>query len=207
MIPRHSGSWRRVLWWESWALMSAFKRLILVVHDRKLPTEIYTSLVASLFSDPRTLIIGGFGSITAALVIAWRTAEPTLIFCAAGLIAITLARAWDMRAFARRAETTMSRATAIRWELRYVVGASAYVALLGAWCFFAFARTVDPVVQLLTFSTILVNMIGVAGRNFGSKLLVNAQLVCAAVPMTLALFLVGGTYYAVSGCVLVPFFV
>jgi diguanylate cyclase (GGDEF)-like protein len=187
--------------------MSAFKRLIWIGHDRKLPTEIYTSLVASLFSDPRTLIIGGFGSITAALVIAWRTAEPTLIFCAAGLIAITLARAWDMRAFARRAETTMTRAAAVRWELRYVVGASAYVALLGAWCFFAFARTTDPVVQLLTFSTILVNMIGVAGRNFGSKLLVNAQLICAGVPMTLALFLVGGTYYAVFGCVLVPFFV
>jgi diguanylate cyclase (GGDEF)-like protein len=101
----------------------------------------------------------------------------------------------------------MTRAAAVRWELRYVVGASAYVALLGAWCFFAFARTTDPVVQLLTFSTILVNMIGVAGRNFGSKLLVNAQLICAGVPMTLALFLVGGTYYAVFGCVLVPFFV
>jgi diguanylate cyclase (GGDEF)-like protein len=181
--------------------------LIWIGHDRKLPTEIYTSLVASLFSDPRTLIVGGFGSITAALVIAWRTAEPTLIFCAAGLIAITLARAWDMRAFARRAEITMTRAAAVGWELRYVAGASAYVALLGAWCFFAFARTTDPVVQLLTFSTILVNMIGVAGRNFGSKLLVNAQLLCAGVPMTLALFLVGGTYYAVFGCVLVPFFV
>jgi len=187
--------------------MSAFKRLIWVGHDRKLPTEIYTSLVASLFSDPRTLIVGGFGSITAALVIAWRTAEPTLIFCAVGLIAITLARAWDMHAFASRAETTMTRAAAVRWELRYVVGASAYVALLGVWCFLAFARTSDPVVQLLTFSTILVNMVGVAGRNFGSKLLVNAQLVCAGVPMTLALFLVGGTYYAVFGCVLVPFFV
>ena len=113
--------------------MSAFKRLIWLGHDRKLPTEIYTSLVASLFSDPRTLIIGGFGSITAALVIAWRTAEPTLIFCAIGLIAITLARAWDMHAFARRAEITMTRAAAVRWELRYVAGASAYVALLGAW--------------------------------------------------------------------------
>ena len=50
-------------------------------------------------------------------------------------------------------------------------------------------------------------MIGVAGRNFGSKLLVNAQIACAGVPMTLALFLYGDTYHAVLGCVLVPFFI
>lgn len=186
--------------------MAGFKRLILVGHDRKLPTEIYTSLVASLFSDPRTLLIGALGSIMAALITAWKTAEPTLIICAAGMIAVTLARAADMRAFAHRRDTVMTRGAAMRWELRYVVGASAYVALMGAWCFFAFARTADPVVQLLTFSMILVNMIGVAGRNFGSKLLVHAQLICAGVPMTLALFLMGDTYLAVFGCVLVPFF-
>src|SRR5258707_561734 len=124
-------------WWESWALMSAFKRLIWIGHDRKLPTEIYTSLVASLFSDPRTLIVGRLGSIAAALIIGWQTAALALFSCAAGLIAITLARAFDMHAFARRPETAMTRATARRWELRYIVGASAYVALMGAWCFFA----------------------------------------------------------------------
>jgi diguanylate cyclase (GGDEF)-like protein len=187
--------------------MSAFKRLIWIGHDPKLPTEIYTSLVASLFSDPRTLIVGGLGSIAAALIIAWQTADLALIYCAAGLIAITLARAFDMHAFARRAETVMTRATARRWELRYIVGASAYVAVMGAWCFSAFARSADPVIHLLAFSIILANMIGVAGRNFGSKLLVNAQIVCAVVPMTLAMFLYGGTYYAVLGCVLLPFFV
>src|SRR5690242_9357524 len=121
--------------------MSAFKRMIWIGHDRKLPTEIYTSLVASLFSDPRTLIVGGLGSSAASLVIARLTAVLTLICCAAGLIAITLARAWDMQAFARRAEVNMTHATARRWELRYIVSASAYVALMGAWCFFAFARS------------------------------------------------------------------
>jgi diguanylate cyclase (GGDEF)-like protein len=95
----------------------------------------------------------------------------------------------------------------MRWELRYIVGAAAFMALMGAWCFFAFARTTDPVVQLLAFAMVLVNMIGVAARNFGSRLLVNAQLVCAGVPMTGALFIMGDVYFAVFGCVLVPFFV
>jgi diguanylate cyclase (GGDEF)-like protein len=187
--------------------MVAFKRLIWVGHDRKLPTEIYTSLVASLFSDPRTLLIGALGSMASAVIAAWKTAEPSLIICAVGIIGVSLARAADMQAFATRRQTVMTRADAMRWELRYIVGAATFMALMGAWCFFAFARTSDPVVQLLAFAMVLVNMIGVAARNFGSRLLVNAQLVCAGVPMTAALFIMGDVYFAVFGCVLVPFFV
>jgi diguanylate cyclase (GGDEF)-like protein len=187
--------------------MFAFKRLIWVGHDRKLPTEIYTSLVASLFSDPRTFLIGALGSMASAVISAWKTGEPSLIVCAIGIILVSLARAADMQAFATRRDTVMTRAAAIRWELRYIVGAASFMALMGAWCLFAFARTDDPMVQLLAFSMVLVNMIGVAARNFGSRLLVNAQLVCAGVPMTAALFIMGDVYFAVFGCVLVPFFV
>jgi diguanylate cyclase (GGDEF)-like protein len=49
-------------------------------------------------------------------------------------------------------------------------------------------------------------MIGISGRNFASNLLVLAQIVCAGVPMTAALLLVGGWYYALFAFVLVPFF-
>src|SRR5882757_1320930 len=121
--------------------MIAFKRLIWIGHDRKLPTEIYTSLVASLFSDPRTLLVGALGSMASAAITAWKTAEPSLIVCTIGIIGISLARAADMQAFANRRQTVMTRASAMRWELRYILGAAAYMALMGAWCFFAFART------------------------------------------------------------------
>ena len=49
-------------------------------------------------------------------------------------------------------------------------------------------------------------MIGISGRNFASNLLVTAQIVCAGIPMTIALFSVGGAYYTVFAFVLVPFF-
>jgi diguanylate cyclase (GGDEF)-like protein len=176
-------------------------------HDRKLPTEIYTSLVASLFSDPRTLLVGGAGSMGAALISAWKTADLAIVLCTAGIVMVTIARAFDMNAFAHVRGKPLSRSEAARWELRYVAGAAAFMALLGAWCFFAFSRTDDHVVQLLAFSILLANMIGVAGRNFGSKLPVNAQLVCAGVPMMLALFMRGNAYLAVLGCVLIPFFI
>jgi diguanylate cyclase (GGDEF)-like protein len=193
--------------------MLRFNRLVWLGHDRKLPTEIYTSLVASLFSDPRTLLVGGAGSVCAALISAWKTADPAITLCAAGIVLVTLARAFDMSAFgreraiARQNGKAMTRGAAVRWELRYVVGAASFMALLGAWCFLAFVRTDDAVIQLLAFSIVLANMIGVAARNFGSKLLVNAQLACAGAPMMLALFLRGDTYLAVLGCVLIPFFI
>jgi diguanylate cyclase (GGDEF)-like protein len=193
--------------------MLRFNRLVWLGHDRKLPTEIYTSLVASLFSDPRTLLVGGAGSVCAALISAWKTADLAITLCAAGIVLVTLARAFDMSTFGRERASAhehgkaMTRGAAVRWELRYVVGAASFMALLGAWCFLAFVRTGDTVIQLLAFSIVLANMIGVAARNFGSKLLVNAQLACAGAPMMLALFLRGDTYLAVLGCVLIPFFI
>jgi diguanylate cyclase (GGDEF)-like protein/PAS domain S-box-containing protein len=187
--------------------MLKFRYLVWLGHDRKLPTEIYTSLVASLFSDPRTLLVGGAGSVAAALISAWKTGDAAIMLCTAGIVMVTIARAFDMSAFGRVRGTPLTRSAAAHWELRYVAGAAAFMALLGAWCFFTFSRTDDHVVQLLAFSILLANMIGVAGRNFGSKLLVNAQLVCAGVPMMLALFMRGNAYLAVLGCVLIPFFI
>jgi diguanylate cyclase (GGDEF)-like protein len=180
-----------------------------MTRDRQpndLPTDIYASLVASLFSDSRTLFVGAFGTTTAALITAWKANEPLLLVCALLIAAVACARGADMRAFARQRPNLTTTQAVRHWELRYVIGASAYVALMGAWVLVAFTKTNDPFVQLLSFSMTLVNMIGVAGRNFGSRLLVAAQLVCAGVPMASALFLMGNSYYAVFACVLVPFF-
>src|SRR5262245_34086946 len=174
-------------------------------HD--LPAEIHASLVTSLYADTRTLLIGSLGSVGAATISAWKTSELLILLCAVAMAAVTVTRLADARAFARERDSALTPAALHRWELRYVVDASAYVALMGAWCLLAFTRTSDAAVQLLSFSMILVNMIGIAGRNFGSARLVNAQLVCAGVPMTLALLLMGDVYYAIFACVLVPFFI
>ena len=175
-------------------------------NNRDLPPEIYISLVASLFSDPRTLIIGAIGTVGAALVTAFKTGGPLLFLCAFGMALVACARTVDMRAFSKRRERLTTVEAANAWEVRYVIGASVYTVLMGLWCMFAFTTTSDPFVQLLSFSMVLVNMIGVAGRNFGSKLLVNTQLACAGAPMTAALFSIGSAYYALLGCVLIPFF-
>jgi diguanylate cyclase (GGDEF)-like protein len=78
---------------------------------------------------------------------------------------------------------------------------------MGIWCLLAFIKTSDPFVQIFAFSMTLAYMIGISGRNFASNLLVTAQIVCAGIPMTIALFSVGGAYYWIFAFVLVPFFV
>src|SRR5689334_975764 len=109
--------------------MLRFRYLVWLGHDRKVPTEIYTSLVSSLFSDPRTYLVGGAGSVAAALFSAWRTADLAIILCTVGIVLVTIARAFDMQAFGKVRDARLSRSAAIRWELRYVVGASAFMAL------------------------------------------------------------------------------
>jgi PAS domain-containing protein len=67
-------------------------------------------------------------------------------------------------------------------------------------------RSSDPEIQLLSFSMTLANMIGVAGRNFGSNFLVNAQLLGMGLPLLSALLMTGRPYYAIYACILLPFF-
>jgi diguanylate cyclase (GGDEF)-like protein len=171
-----------------------------------LPRDVYTSLVGSLFSDPRTLIVGAFGTILAAFVTAWKTGEPLLLICAIAMAVITCVRATDMAAFRKRRAKVMTVDAARYWEMRYVIGSTAYVVVMGVWCFLTFVITSDPLVQLLSFSMALANMIGVSGRNYGSALLVNAQLIGLGAPMTAGLLSMRESYYLVFACVLVPFF-
>src|SRR5664279_960662 len=138
--------------------MLIWQRIIQRRND--LPSEIYISLVGSLFSDPRTLLAGSVGTVVAALVTAVKTGEPLLWLCTVAIATVSCLRAIDMRAFARSRSEITSAEAASRWELRYVVGSAAFVALLGTWCLIAFAKTSDPEVQLLSFSMTLVNMIG-----------------------------------------------
>lgn len=176
-------------------------------RNRKEPDEIYISLVSSLYSDPKTLTVGSLGTIAACAVTAVKTMDPVFAQCVVMLTVVSVLRIYDTGRFARqsRADLTMKRAHA--WEVRYTIGSSVYVLLMGMWCFLAFARTADPLVQLLSFSMTLVNMIGVAGRNYGSKTLVTAQLTCAGIPLLYGLFWMGDVYYAVSACVIAPFFI
>jgi diguanylate cyclase (GGDEF)-like protein len=186
--------------------MRFWHRLAASRDGQPLPAEIYVSLVDALFKDVRSLFVGSLAASITALITAWKTGEQSLYLCSVAMVIVACVRALDMRAFTARRPQLATIEEMRRWELRYVVGAAAHVALMGIWCLVAFAETSDPFVQIFSFSMTLAYMIGISGRNFASDLLVTAQIVCAAIPMTIALISVGGEYYTIFAFVLVPFF-
>ena len=174
--------------------------------DRSLPPEIYISLVNALYHDFRSLFVGAIAASGTALITAYKTGEPLLYLCSLAIALVACARGWDVGRYQRCRARIHSSEEVAKWERRYVAGAAAHVMLLGLWCLVAFSKTSDPFVQIFSFALTLAYMIGISGRNFASNLLVLAQIVCAGVPMTAALLLVGGWYHAIFAFVLVPFF-
>lgn len=175
------------------------------VIDQGLRDEVYISLVRSLYADPRTLIVGSTASTLAAFVGAVMDGHFAFYACAAILLLLSLTRTADYLQFKAEHLSINDRVEAARWDFRYTVLSSLYVLMLGLWTFLSFALQASPPVQLLAFSMTLANMIGVAGRNYGSRRLVAAQLSCAGVPLLAGLVLAGNVHYAVVACVLGPF--
>jgi diguanylate cyclase (GGDEF)-like protein len=186
--------------------MSIWRRLTRSRHSENFPAEVYISLVDSLYRDPRTLLFGALAISIAVTVTAWKTGEGSLLVCAIAMLAIAFARVYDMRRYTGQRETITTVEAVSRWEFRYVLGASAYVLLLGAWCLIAFLLTDDAFVRLVSVSSTISYLIGISGRNFGSSRLVALQVLCAAVPMTTALFLAGDGYHAAFAVLLINFF-
>jgi len=185
--------------------MRFWQRIKRPARPADLPPDIYLSLVANLYSDSRTLFIGSMAASVLALITAFRVNEPLIYACAVAIAAVACIRALDMRAFARQ-RAALTADTAAIWEMRYVTGAAAYVALLGTWCLVAFARTSDEFVHLVSFSTTLAYLVGISGRNFASSRLVNAQIIFASIPMVGAVSLTRDPAYLAFGLILVPFF-
>jgi diguanylate cyclase (GGDEF)-like protein/PAS domain S-box-containing protein len=187
-------------------MTSAIRSLRPVPPQNALPPDIYIPLVDSLYRDSRTLVLGKIVVGVSVLVTFWKTGEALLLSCAMAIGLVACARVMVMRAYARARSTIMDSEVARRWEHRYVVGAATSVALLGFWCYVAFAWTSDPFVHLVSFSMTIAYVVGVFGRNFGNIRFVIVQILCAWAPMTAALVLHGGVYHWIFAGLIVPFF-
>ncbi|MBN8994042.1 MAG: EAL domain-containing protein [Rhizobiales bacterium] len=170
------------------------------------PLDIYASLVDALYDVRQSLFLGSLASAIAALLTAWKAQDWVLLVIAIAIVGVAWLRTLDMQNYAKLRDTLLDREALRVWEYRYVVGSSVHVALLGAWVLAAFVLTGDPFIRLFAFSGALAFMIGISGRNFASDLLVTSQIICAAIPMSAAIFVAGGWYLAIFVLLLLPFF-
>ena len=171
-----------------------------------LPPEIYIPLVDSLFQDARSLITGSIFITLSVLITYWKTGDILLLCCALAVLAVAGGRGLVMRAYDRARSTVTTTEAARRWENRYVAGATLSMALLGLWCFIAFATTNDAFAHLVSFSMTIAYAMGIFGRNFGNSRFVVVQILCAWAPMTIALVFYGNVYHWLFASLLIPFF-
>lgn len=178
-----------------------------ILDESTIPAEIYIPLVDSLFQEGRALLIGYFMVAGAMALTFWRTDHFSFLGCAAVFTLIAWTRALDMRVYARVRATVKTRMAARRWEHRYSAGAASSLATLGAWCWLALSYPNDEFALVVSFAITIAYVVGITGRNFGSRRLVIIQIMSVATPMIGALAIYGDSFYRAFIPLLALFFV
>jgi diguanylate cyclase (GGDEF)-like protein len=172
-----------------------------------LPLEIYFPLIASLYKDGRTLLVGTIIVTGSIGITFWKTGDRFLLYCAMAFILVAGARGLLIRAYNRLSPTIKSIEAAKQWEFRYVTGASVSVGLLGIWCYIAFSRNSDPFATVVSFSMTIAYLTGIFARNFGNIRFVIVQALCGLGPMIAALLLWGNAFDWAFAAFLAPLFI
>ena len=173
--------------------------------DQKMSPSIYAALVDSLFQDPGPMFAGVLCAAVAAVMTAVKTGTPWLWPCVLLLIVTGALRAVDTRQFRQRnAELTPEEA--VRWEVRYQMGAMLYAAALGLWCIVAILSSNDATAHLICISVTLCYIAAGGGRTYGRPWIFHVQMLLACGPLTLALALYGSPYYFGMAALNVLFF-
>src|SRR5258708_29911426 len=172
----------------------------------ELEPVLYAALVDAMCQNFWPTFIGWVCAAIAAVLTALKTGNEWLWPCAAVIIAIGTIRAFQMRKYERRTQV-LTFEQAKNWEPRYAVGAMAYAAALGIWCFLTIFGNDDAVAHMLCVAVTIGYTAGGAARNYGSPKLIQGHILLACGPMSLALVLHGGFYYCGLALLLTLFFV
>ncbi|MEH2475294.1 diguanylate cyclase (GGDEF)-like protein [Nitrobacteraceae bacterium AZCC 2161] len=173
-----------------------------------LPPSIYAALVNSLFQNSAPVFAGTVCAAAAAVMTVWKTGNPWLWLCAGLIIVVGVARAVQMHHYEReRRGGPLTPERAAWWEPRYKVGADLYAASLGIWCFVVLLGSDDPVAHMLCTSVTIGYTAASVGRNYGRPLIIQAHIINATAPMSIALAMRGDAYYVGLAGLLVLFFI
>jgi len=176
------------------------------IDREELPPRIYAALVDSMCQNFWPMFVGTVCATAAALMTALKTGNPWIWPCAALIVVIGTARAFQMRKYERRTEVlTPEQATEL--EPRYMIGAVFYAGALGLWCAVVILGSNDPVAHMLCSTVTIGYTAGGAARNYGRPLIVQLHILLACGPMSIALLIHGDYYYVGLAVLLVLFFI
>src|SRR5262245_8996637 len=100
-----------------------------------MPAIDYVSIVKSVYTDRRAMVMASIACIIAAGITAYKTGSPWLWGTTAAFILVTIYRYIDMTLFARAKIAATDVEGAAHWELRATYGAAAFAYVSAFWCF------------------------------------------------------------------------
>lgn len=151
------------------------------------PDDVLAALIDTFFAPGYSLLIAVANSVLIAEIAAARTGVALLDQCAAALIVIAAARILLVWCYWRRKrDVAPERATLLRWELAYAVGAYAFAACVGALGVITLIDANDAVSQMLTYALAMGYMAGAATRNSGRRHIAIGQIMLTLFPIALA---------------------
>ncbi len=171
---------------------------------KAMPAIDYVSIIKSVYTDRRAMVMGAVAAVLGVAVTAFRTQSPVLWAITAGFVIVTLYRYIDMTAFIRADVAADDADAASHWETRATYGGALFAFMCGLWCFASLVLVDDPVAELLSLVITIACMVGIVMRNFGLDRLLTVQLVIALSMISLGLVLKGGGYYWFLAAVMLP---
>ncbi len=171
---------------------------------KTMPAIDYVSIVKSVYTDRRAMVMGALCCVLGVSAGAFKTGSLILWAIAAGFVLVAIYRYIDMTLFARAKIGATDVDAAAKWEVRATYGATMFAFLAGLWCFSSFVFVNDPIAEILAMVTTVGCMVGVVTRNFGLDRLLTIQLAIAVTLIGLGVLVKNDVYHWILGGLMLP---
>ncbi len=172
---------------------------------RKLPAADYVSIVASLFSEKLSLIVGAAVSAAAAWATYMHTGAPILAVIASLFLLGGAARHILILWFEKADLQPDDVVGAGFWEGCMTIATVGTALIYGAWCYISLVFITDPFAQLSSIMVSIAVLIGLVTRTFAIDRIVSLSSIAIALPLAAGLLTMNNVYYAVMGVLLLPY--
>lgn len=136
-------------------------------------------MVDTLYSQPRSLVIGAICGISTSGIGAYLSNDPWLIYGCVALTIIAIARVTNALWLARSRNEQNAR----RLEQLYELGAFSYALTVGVLAAIAIARHVEVEIQILLVANAIIYGVGISARNAGRPFIAIGQLFLSLIPL------------------------
>jgi len=172
---------------------------------RKLPAADYVSIVASLFSEKFSLVVGSVVSAAAAGATYMHTGAPILAVIALLFLLGGAARYILILSFEKADLDAEDANGALFWEMCATIATVGTALIYGLWCFVSLVFISDPFAQLSSIMVSIAVLIGLVTRSFAIDRIVSLSSLAIALPLAGGLLAMGNIYYSVMGVLLLPY--